>query len=583
MLDNFKPLLNRNFLKARVDGFAFELTPAQRKIAEDWAKTANDPSFRRENEKPHQGAFLVQVFGDLLGYGHYTANPDSYNIKVETASSETKGAKTPDGRLGFFGRDKDLTRAVIELKPPAASLDGRQGSHGGLTPVEQGFSYVPKFDNCRWVIVSNFLTVRLYSAARGEAYYQQWRIADLAQPETLCGFLYCLRKDHLISESHLGVIGALAQKSYSQEEQITKEFTSSIRLCVAAYSRKLVRSNPSTPECSKMEHEIRLLEKAQKILDRVLFICFSESRGLLPENLIQKAFGAARSGFVKTTRWQQLAGLFDAVDKGDLEHNINGYNGGLFGHDVELAGLSISDQFLDKFQRLSEFDFLTDLDVNILGHIFEQSITDLESLRAEIRGEKIDKSKSKRKKEGIFYTRDLITRFIVESTIGSWLQQKLSEIKDSYSLEQVRGAKKKTEAERRMWEDYREALRTIKVLDPACGSGAFLVAAFDYLYAEYARVNDRIAELSLGQWNVLDLDKQILQENLYGVDINSESVEITKLSLWLKTAKKNKPLDNLDANIKCGNSIIPVVGGQWTDDMRAAFRKSPSGGRAPLL
>jgi hypothetical protein len=81
--------------------------------------------------------------------------------------------------------------------------------------------------------------------------------------------------------------------------------------------------------------------------------------------------------------------------------------------------------------------------VNILGHIFEQSITDLETLRAEIRGEKIDRKKTKRKREGVFYTRDLITRFIVESTIGSWLLERYSEIQENHSLDKIRGAKKK--------------------------------------------------------------------------------------------------------------------------------------------
>lgn len=576
MSDSFKPLFNQNLLKARVESFMPELTEEQLKVVRDWANAVSDPKFRREKERSHQGTFLMQIFGILLGYGLYNASPHDYNLRAATASSETKGGKTPDGTLGFFGTDKDLTRVVIELKSPAVNLDAKQAGHGGMTPVEQGFSYVSKFDSCKWVIVSNFTTLRLYSSARGEAYFQQWDIADLKDACTLREFLYCLQKDHLISESQLSIIGELAERTHAQEEQITREFYGFYNGIRSSLFDELVKANRPSPESPKPENDIRLLEKAQKILDRVLFICFSESRGLLPPGLIRRAFASARSGFVKTTRWQQLVGLFDAIDKGDLDEKINGYNGGLFQHDSELAALKISDQYLDNFLRLSEYDFLTDLNVNILGHIFEQSITDLETLRSEIRGEKTDKRKSKRKREGIFYTRDLITRFIVESTIGSWLSEKYSAIHENYSLDKIRGAKKKIEAERRMWEDYREVLRTIKVVDPACGSGAFLVAAFDYLYAEYARVNDRIAELSQGQWNILDLDKQIIQENLFGVDINSESVEITKLSLWLKTAKKNKPLDNLDANIRCGNSIVPLAHSRWNDEIRAAYDRLPS-------
>ncbi|MCZ4271495.1 N-6 DNA methylase [Maritalea porphyrae] len=97
----------------------------------------------------------------------------------------------------------------------------------------------------------------------------------------------------------------------------------------------------------------------------------------------------------------------------------------------------------------------------------------------------------------------------------------------------------------------------MRIVDPACGSGVFLVTAFDFLKAELARVNDKIAALSgdhLG--DLLDPDSEILTHNLYGVDVNAESVEIAKLSLWIKTAKKGKALDSLDKNLLVGDSLI---------------------------
>ncbi len=214
-----------------------------------------------------------------------------------------------------------------------------------MTPIEQAFSYVPKFDGCRWVIVSNFITLRLYNSARGEGYFQQWNIAHLEDQESAREFIYCLHKDHLISKSGASLIDELAQATHAQEEEITKEFYKFYKGLRGSLFDELVRDNPCPPEIVEAEHEIRLVEKAQKILDRVLFICFAESRGLLPTGLIRKAMEAARSGFVKTTRWQQLVGLFEAIDKGDLEQKINGYNGGLFEHDSELAALIVSDQF----------------------------------------------------------------------------------------------------------------------------------------------------------------------------------------------------------------------------------------------
>ncbi len=111
------------------------------------------------------------------------------------------------------------------------------------------------------------------------------------------------------------------------------------------------------------------------------------------------------------------------------------------------------------------------------------------------------------------------------------------------------------------------------MLDPACGSGAFLNQAFNFLYAEGQKVNDTLALLKGWQHELFELDKHILTNNLYGVDINQESVEITKLSLWLKTANKYSELTALDNNIKCGNSLIddPAVAGEKAFDWEKEF------------
>ena len=93
------------------------------------------------------------------------------------------------------------------------------------------------------------------------------------------------------------------------------------------------------------------------------------------------------------------------------------------------------------------------------------------------------------------------------------------------------------------------------MLDPACGSGAFLIEAFDQLYTAYQASNDRLEELS-GQPTLFDLDRQILQNNLYGVDLNAEAVQICQLSLWIKTAARGKVLTSLDNTICQGNSVI---------------------------
>src|SRR6185436_19083230 len=162
MAGTFKPLFNTKLLTQQLSSFQSNISDLQNQAAQEWSRTAGDPSFRSLNEKPLQGVFLSKVFDTLLGYLPVVGHADSYNMKAETASKEIKGGKTPDARLGFFGASKDITRAVVELKAPGADLDAKQTRHGGQTPVEQAFGYASKVDGCKWVIVSNFITIRLY-------------------------------------------------------------------------------------------------------------------------------------------------------------------------------------------------------------------------------------------------------------------------------------------------------------------------------------------------------------------------------------------------------------------------------------
>ena len=559
MPDQFKQLFNPNLLASHCNGLEISLSSRQRSIVERWSRLAADPRLREETERSTQAQFLVDIFGDLLGYTFPADNLTAHHIKMEMASKEVKGGRTPDARLGFYGDARDFTRAVVELKAPGADLDAKQSGYGKITPVDQAFGYLGKFDDCRWALVSNFTTIRLYSKRRGQAYAHAFRLEDLSDEATLREFLFLLHRDRLIAEppGHSAVDELLAQTSHA-EQKITREFYAFYSDLRLRLFQQIVEANPPPAGVDAAEHEVELLAAAQKILDRVLFICFCEDTGLLPHDIIHTAFKAANTGFVTTTRWEQLCGLFRAVDRGHPPMGIPGYNGGLFRHDPGLEALHVPDDALDDCMRLSKYDFHTDVNVNILGHIFEQSISDLEALRARISGAPVDKRQSKRKQEGVFYTPETVTRYIVMHTVGSWLEERFADLEERHDPEGIPDSHrhKKEVAYIALWEEYQDVLRNIRILDPACGSGAFLVAAFDFLHAEYTRVNQKLTELRGGQPELFDLDKLILQQNLYGVDLNPESVEITKLSLWLKTARTDRPLNDLDGNIKCGNSLV---------------------------
>lgn len=240
--------------------------------------------------------------------------------------------------------------------------------------------------------------------------------------------------------------------------------------------------------------------------------------------------------------------------------------------------MKISDEALRSVANLCAYNFDEDLSVTILGHIFEQSISDLEEIKSKASEDAGIESlqQSRRKKDGIYYTPDYIVRYIVDKSVGEYLREHENRFKDEFALKGDINEKNYERRERQAYSKYQEFLHNVKVVDPACGSGAFLVHVFDFLLAE----NRRVASI-LGNnlFSSEDYIKSILQNNIYGVDLNDESVEITKLSLWLKTAQKGKKLTSLDNNIKCGNSLIDkeeVAGNKafsWQDTFQDIFKK----------
>jgi very-short-patch-repair endonuclease/thiamine kinase-like enzyme len=179
------------------------------------------------------------------------------------------------------------------------------------------------------------------------------------------------------------------------------------------------------PLLGKGEFKHLLLEKTQKILDRLIFVLFCEDRFLLPSNTFRETFelGKRNRSRSEIKVWEQFQYLFEDIDKGryDVNPQINAFNGGLFAEDLELNNLIIKNEIWQDLVKFSDYDFESDLNVNILGHIFEQSISDIEEIKNEIEGETTDKKKSKRKKNGIYYTPEYITDYIVSETVGGWL------------------------------------------------------------------------------------------------------------------------------------------------------------------
>jgi type I restriction-modification system DNA methylase subunit len=232
--------------------------------------------------------------------------------------------------------------------------------------------------------------------------------------------------------------------------------------------------------------------------------------------------------------------------------------------DEILDNIKIDDAILHAHTiRLSNYDFDTEVDVNILGHIFEHSLNEIEEVQSALEGKEVDNTKTRRKKDGVFYTPKYITKYIVENTVGALCTEKKKELEINDDEVVITNRKNKKKELLEKIDTYRNWLLKLTICDPACGSGAFLNQALDFLISEHKKLDELIARITNSPIVFADITNSILENNIFGVDINEEAVEIARLSLWLKTAQKGRKLSNLSSNIKCGNSLIddPTVAG----------------------
>ncbi|HBU61874.1 MAG TPA: type I restriction endonuclease subunit M, partial [Oceanicaulis sp.] len=465
-----------------------------------------------------------------------------------------------DLALGHFGGEAPEILAPFELKGADttdldAIMPGRNKS-----PVQQAWEYAMNARGVKWVLVSNMVELRLYGFGEGASAYESFRLDQLKDPVEYARFRLLLSAETLLS----GRTASLLQDSRREDKDITDNLYQDYKTLRLQLLNAVQFANT---EIAPLD----AIALAQKILDRVLFIAFAEDTGLLPNNTLENAF-IARDPYNPRPVWDNFKGLFRAIDQGSTELNIPRYNGGLFREDAAIDALNLPDDICEGFKTLGEYDFASEVSVTVLGHIFEQSIADVERLQAIARGEEVEQERTsgttgRRKRDGVVYTPDYVARFIVAQTLGVHLKEIFEDILRAHALKGVDVTdyeaikwKRKT-AELEAWQAYRERLRTLRIVDPACGSGVFLIMAFDFMKAELTRVNDKIRDLLPHTEHFGDLldyvpDSEILTQNLFGVDVNEESVEITKLSLWIKTARRGKVLDSLSPSIRVGDSLI---------------------------
>jgi hypothetical protein len=524
-------------------------------------------NIQQSKEEQFQEGFLRELFVKVLGY---TLNPSpGYNLITEK-KNETN-AKKADGAIL---KDNKVI-GVIELKDHKTT---------DLSKIEaQAFGYKSQHEGTRIVIISNFEKLRLYIDNAVD--FREWSLFTLTE-EDFRELYLCLAWPQI----EKGTVLQLKSESVSSEDQITnalyKDYSQFKRVLFADILEQNPYQEGNTWADNEKDWQLLLFKKTQKLLDRLLFIFFAEDCGLLPPNSMVQIIDQ----WEKLKEMDEYRPFYDRVKKyfgymntgfQGKKYEIFAYNGGLFKPDEVLDNIVISDDLLVKHtRRLSEYDFESDVDVNILGHIFENSLSEIEEVTQQINSGAAPQT-SKRKQDGVFYTPQYITKYIVENTVGRLCAEKktkLGIVEDEYFSDQRRQLKTKKRLLDQL-QEYRKWLLQITILDPACGSGAFLNAALQFLMAEHKLIDEMEAKVTGSTIVFQDVENSILENNLFGVDINEESVEIAQLALWLRTAKPHRKLNTLNENIKCGNSLIsdPEIAGpkafNWQEQFPKVFEK----------
>jgi type I restriction-modification system DNA methylase subunit len=563
----FQPSVLKKYLSQQDSAL---VQKAYKKYTKYFHNAAIQENIRNSKEEQFQEGFLRELFVDILGY---TLNPaPSFNLTTELKN--IKGAKKVDGAILKDGN----ALGVIELKGTnTKDLESIR---------QQAFDYKANQTGCIYVITSNFEKLRFY--INNAVDYEEFNLFTLTHIEFEIFYL-CLAKENILANKPLSI----KEASVVEEENITKKFYGDYSVFKRELYRDLVKQNRSNiilTDLPEKTSKLILFKKSQKLIDRFLFILFAEDRGLLAPNSINtvlkewKALADLDVEVPLYDRYKQYFGYLDTGRKGtDKKEEIFAYNGGLFQPDAILDAVVIDNEMLYRHTlKLSTYDFESQVDVNILGHIFEHSLNEIESVNAEIEGTDFDKQKTKRKKDGVFYTPKYITKYIVDNTIGKLCTEKKQEL-GIIDEEYAKGRKNRQTTTiiklDQQLKDYREWLLKLTICDPACGSGAFLNQALDFLIREHAYLDELNKQLFGGFFVFPDIENQILEHNIYGVDLNEESIEIAKLSLWLRTAQPKRKLTSLNNNIKCGNSLIDskaIAGDKafnWKEQFPEVFAK----------
>jgi hypothetical protein len=518
----------------------------------------------------------------------------------------------PISHHGWEGEDAP----AIHLLSPQDDLDRKPAGHGVKSPQAMLQAYLNQDLGQRWAILSNGAVLRLlrdyyHTSQPGYVQFdllQLFLTRDYGEFRSLYRLAHASRfaqrgtvleseTDEIDEEGEQPKAAALEKKLpiwleeyYGKSRSEGSRAEVSLRRNVKA-ALEILGNGLLTPELrERLENPHDLDEYYRQLLRviyRAIFLLFAEQRGLTPDDAPyaelyrgEYSLTALRneSEAQRLARddghdlWERVLLTFELAHAGSDELGVPSFNGKLFDPDnidliygerhlgernrrQDLPRLSneATLQFIDHLgftdvQGVKERINYRDLKVEEIGHIYESLLDYAPRLAAsddEIGGHAVTKGTfflddrgMSRKTSGSYYTPRELVQEIVSRALLPVIDERLREAGDDPATQEM-------------------ALLSIKILDPASGSGAFLIAANDALAQRLADLRwqaTRSAETY--DEEIQNAKRDVLSHCIYGVDLNDMAVELAKVSLWINAASRGKPLNFLDHRIKQGNSLV---------------------------
>ncbi|KAA6302654.1 MAG: hypothetical protein EZS26_001161 [Candidatus Ordinivivax streblomastigis] len=439
-------IFQQTIIKKQIASHTEKIQQAYKLYADYFLNLDIQENIRNSKEEQFQEGFLRELFVKILGY---TLNPDP-DFNLITEKKNETNSKKADGAILVNGE----VRGVIELKDHKTT---------DLKQVEsQAFGYKNYNANASYIVISNFEKLRFYIETAVE--FEEFNLFALNETDFAVLWI-CLAYENIAKD----LPKQLKNESSNNEEQITKQLYKDYSTFKRELFDNILTNNTHSGACPTASHDpLVLFKKTQKLLDRFLFIFFAEDKGLLPPNSMSRIIEQwDKRNDDPLNEYQPLYNrlklyfkYMDEGHKGKVE-DIFGYNGGLFKDDSLLNELIIDDNVLkSNILKLITYDFDTEVDVNILGHIFEHSLAEIDEITTQLTAGnvlavgqaltvgpapllvdgaertptqrhasvQVHTPVSKRKKDGVFYTPRYITKYIVENTLGKLCVDKKTEM-----------------------------------------------------------------------------------------------------------------------------------------------------------